>query len=183
MHEKGIVHRDLKGIVLLSINVILNHTDSIYYTADNILLNDDMTILKIADLGHSKIVVKEYNKDYNIYSAGAIIIKSPEQREGRANGKKNDIWLFGLVMIHMFHGKEFLWRFMRKCQSTKFPVVSSSQSPNLNDFLSKIFAPESRRDDARNLLYKLEGSYVPSILCDIFPFPIIKILDEVRQQK
>ena len=29
MHEKGIVHRDLKGIVLLLKNFSLNHTDSI----------------------------------------------------------------------------------------------------------------------------------------------------------
>ena len=111
-------------------------------------------------MGHSKIVRKEYQlKSQNIYSAGAIIIQSPEQREGRANGKKNDIWLFGLLMIHMFYGKEVFWNFMRRCESEKFPVASSSQSPNLNDFLSTIFVPESRRDDAGGLLYKLEGSY------------------------
>ena len=145
-------------------------------------MNKDRSIIKIADLGHSKIVVREYNKDYNIYSAGAIIIQSPEQREGRANGKKNDIWLFGLVMIHMFYGKEFLWKFMLRCQSTKFPGASSSQSPNLNDLLSAIFVPESRRYDAGNLLYKLEGSYVSSILCVISHlsmtviFPILWVL-------
>ena len=106
---------------------------------------------KIADFGLSKIVVNKYNKDYNIYSAGCPIIQSPEQREGRANGKKNDIWLFGLLMIHMLYGKEFLWKFMLRCQSTKFPAVSCSQKPNLNTLLSTIFVPESRRDDARNL--------------------------------
>ena len=122
-------------------------------------MNKNRSIIKIADLGHSKIVVKDFNKDYNIYSAGAIIIQSPEQRKGRANGKKNDIWLFGLVMIHMFYGTNFLWDFMDRCKRTNYPDPTSSQSQNLNDFLSTIFVPESRRDDAGGLLYKLEGSY------------------------
>ena len=154
MHHKGIAHRDLKGIVLLLINVILIHTDSIQYTADNVLLDLPRLNCKIADFGLSKIVVNKYNKDYNIYSAGCPIIQSPEQREGRADGKKNDIWLFGLLMIQMSYGNEFEWEFMRTCQRTKFPVASSSQSPYLNDLISTIFVPESRRYSAGNLLYK-----------------------------
>ena len=156
MHNEGFVHRDLKGIVLLLINVILIHTDSIQYTADNVLLNKDRSIIKIADFGLAKIVknFNEDDKDYNIYSAGCPIIQSPEQREGRADGKKNDIWLFGLLMIQMSYGNEFEWEFMRTCQRTKFPVASSSQSPYLNDLISTIFVPESRRYSAGNLLYK-----------------------------
>ena len=110
-------------------------------------------------MGHSKIVVRDFNKDYNIYSAGAIIIQSPEQRKGSANGKKNDIWLFGLVLIHMFYGTNFHSDFMDRCLRTNYPDPSSSQSQNLNDFLSAIFVPESRRDDAGSLLNKLERSY------------------------
>ena len=124
------------------------------------LLNRNRSIVKIADLGHSKIVKKEYelnSNTYKIYSAGAILIQSPEQRAGRANGKKNDIWLFGLLMVYMFHGYEVFGNFMNRCQRENFPKLSSYEQPNLNEFLSTIFVPENQRDNADTLLYKLEG--------------------------
>ena len=128
--------------------------------ADNVLLNRERNIAKIADMGLAKIVRTDRQlTSIPIYSAGAPIIQSPEQKAGRANGKKNDMWLFGLLIIWMFQGKRTLVRFMNKCKNTNYPDPSTQESPNFNDLLSVIFVPENQRYDAANLLHKLEGGW------------------------
>ena len=145
-------------VLLSSSYIFFLQNISILLIADNVLLNRERNIAKIADMGLAKIVRTDRQlTSIPIYSAGAPIIQSPEQKAGRANGKKNDMWLFGLLIIWMFQGKRSL--FMDKCGNTNYPDPSTQEFPNFNDLLSAIFVPENQRYDATNLLYKLEGGW------------------------
>ena len=130
---------------------------SLIIKADNVLLNRERNIAKIADFGLAKVVRSDAdNISAPIKSAGAPIIQSPEKKAGRANGKKNDMWLFGLLIIWMFQGKRTLFRFMDQCEIKNYPDPSIQETPNFNDLLSAVFVPENQRDGATYLLYKLE---------------------------
>lgn len=73
MHEKNIIHRDLK--------------------ADNIMSHNG--IYKIVDLGFAKLVPKD-SETYNT-TLGTIITMAPEVMRKQKYGLKADIWSIGII--------------------------------------------------------------------------------------
>ena len=78
MHEKGIIHRDLK--------------------LDNILVKKNL--FKIADFGFS--IISEYETEY----AGTPLYMSPEIIKKLPYDYKTDIWSLGVILFLMLY-REF----------------------------------------------------------------------------
>lgn len=86
LHDKGILHRDLK--------------------ADNILLDLDGTC-KISDFGISKKTDDIYGNDSTNSMQGSVFWMAPEviQSKGQGYSAKVDIWSLGCVVLEMFAGR------------------------------------------------------------------------------
>ncbi|KAK2738944.1 hypothetical protein FQN57_006738 [Myotisia sp. PD_48] len=86
LHDKGILHRDLK--------------------ADNILLDLDGTC-KISDFGISKKTDNIYGNDVTNSMQGSVFWMAPEvvQSQGQGYSAKVDIWSLGCVVLEMFAGR------------------------------------------------------------------------------
>ncbi|CAO3648522.1 unnamed protein product [Cunninghamella echinulata] len=86
LHEKHILHRDIKG--------------------GNILVDED-GCCKITDFGLSKISNQEeaYKSNSNNSMRGSIYWMAPEVVIGKPYGAKVDIWSLGCTVIEMFTGK------------------------------------------------------------------------------
>ena len=112
---------------------------------------------------------KDLKRDpsYPIYSAGMINMQSPEQRNSRVcDGKKNDMWLVGLLVMQMFHGNKAREDFLGKCRRVLFPdpklTPKCTCSPNctkncirafnIDQVLLLLLVPEDRRKTAAGLV-------------------------------
>ena len=125
---------------------------------------------KLGDFGHVKLVEKDLKQDpsYPIYSAGMINMQSPEQQRGVCDGKKNDMWLLGLLVMQMFHGNKARKDFLVRCGRIQFPdpKLTPNCSPNSNENCQRAFCidkvmlktlvPEDRRCSAAWLLENLD---------------------------
>jgi serine/threonine protein kinase len=147
LHEKGMVHCDLKPS-----NILVFPGEG--------GVNDDR--LKIADFG----LVKE-GRDYNeemgflrFNFRGTPFYMSPESVAHGEIGAPLDIWLLGCILVEMVNGKPALWKY-RNLTALKLRLAVDQQSPGIpeglsedgKDFLRKCFAIDpSERWTAEMLL-------------------------------
>jgi len=81
LHSKGIIHRDIKP--------------------ENILVSKDLSTVKIADLGISKVVYwKPITQEGQILGTPAYM--APELFEGKSDDPRIDIYAFGITMYEVF---------------------------------------------------------------------------------
>ena len=143
LHDKGVLHRDLK--------------------ADNILLDVDGTC-KISDFGISKKTDNIYGNDITNSMQGSVFWMAPEvvRSEGQGYSAKVDIWSLGCVVLEMFAGrrpwsKEETIGAIYKLGSNQAPPipddVSGSVSPEAVAFMSECFEIDpGERPTAQTLL-------------------------------
>ena len=84
IHEKGIVHADLKPC-----NFLLSGTDM---------------VIKLTDFGISQIMSSGYNFLYE--HACTLPYASPEVLQGQRYNSKTDIWGLGCIIYEMIAGKQ-----------------------------------------------------------------------------
>ncbi|KXG48856.1 uncharacterized protein PGRI_027260 [Penicillium griseofulvum] len=120
LHDKGILHRDLK--------------------ADNILLDLDGTC-KISDFGISKKTDDIYGNDSSNSMQGSVFWMAPEviQSQGQGYSAKVDIWSLGCVVLEMFAGRR-PWS-KEEAIGAIFKLGSLSQAPPIPDDVSMNISP------------------------------------------
>ncbi|KAJ5683750.1 uncharacterized protein N7477_000095 [Penicillium maclennaniae] len=120
LHDKGILHRDLK--------------------ADNILLDLDGTC-KISDFGISKKTDDIYGNDSSNSMQGSVFWMAPEviQSQGQGYSAKVDIWSLGCVVLEMFAGRRPWSR--EEAIGAIFKLGSLSQAPPIPDDVSMNISP------------------------------------------
>lgn len=120
LHDKGILHRDLK--------------------ADNILLDLDGTC-KISDFGISKKTDDIYGNDSTNSMQGSVFWMAPEviQSKGQGYSAKVDIWSLGCVVLEMFAGRR-PWS-KEEAIGAIFKLGSLSQAPPIPDDVSMNISP------------------------------------------
>lgn len=82
MHDLGIVHRDIKP--------------------ENILCGENLSDLKIADFGLSKLILP---KEKMIQPCGTLSYVAPEVLTNQGYGKEADLWSIGVIMFLLICGK------------------------------------------------------------------------------
>ncbi|KAJ5601650.1 hypothetical protein N7510_011184 [Penicillium lagena] len=120
LHDKGILHRDLK--------------------ADNILLDLDGTC-KISDFGISKKTDNIYGNDSTNSMQGSVFWMAPEviQSQGRGYSAKVDIWSLGCVVLEMFAGRR-PWS-KEEAIGAIFKLGSLSEAPPIPEDVSLNISP------------------------------------------
>lgn len=120
LHDKGILHRDLK--------------------ADNILLDLDGTC-KISDFGISKKTDDIYGNDSTNSMQGSVFWMAPEviQSKGQGYSAKVDIWSLGCVVLEMFAGRR-PWS-KEEAIGAIFKLGSLSQAPPIPEDVSVNISP------------------------------------------
>lgn len=120
LHDKGILHRDLK--------------------ADNILLDLDGTC-KISDFGISKKTDDIYGNDSSNSMQGSVFWMAPEviQSQGQGYSAKVDIWSLGCVVLEMFAGRR-PWS-KEEAIGAIFKLGSLSQAPPIPEDVSMNISP------------------------------------------
>lgn len=120
LHDKGILHRDLK--------------------ADNILLDLDGTC-KISDFGISKKTDDIYGNDSSNSMQGSVFWMAPEviQSQGQGYSAKVDIWSLGCVVLEMFAGRR-PWS-KEEAIGAIFKLGSLSQAPPIPEDVSMNITP------------------------------------------
>lgn len=116
LHNKGILHRDLK--------------------ADNLLLDLDGTC-KISDFGISKRSNNIYGNDASNSMQGSVFWMAPEvvRTDGQGYSAKVDIWSLGCVVLEMFAGKRPWSR--EEAVGAIFKLGSLQQRPPIPDEVSQ----------------------------------------------
>ncbi|EER26354.1 Protein kinase domain containing protein [Coccidioides posadasii C735 delta SOWgp] len=120
LHDKGILHRDLK--------------------ADNILLDLDGTC-KISDFGISKKSDNIYGNDVTNSMQGSVFWMAPEvvQSQGQGYSAKVDIWSLGCVVLEMFAGRR-PWS-KEEAIGAIFKLGSLNQAPPIPEDVSMNICP------------------------------------------
>ncbi|KAL5334023.1 hypothetical protein BJX70DRAFT_34905 [Aspergillus crustosus] len=120
LHDKGILHRDLK--------------------ADNILLDLDGTC-KISDFGISKKSDNIYGNDSSNSMQGSVFWMAPEviQSQGQGYSAKVDIWSLGCVVLEMFAGRR-PWS-KEEAIGAIYKLGSLSQAPPIPEDVSMNVTP------------------------------------------
>ncbi|KAG2412232.1 hypothetical protein HFD88_009789 [Aspergillus terreus] len=120
LHDRGILHRDLK--------------------ADNILLDLDGTC-KISDFGISKKTDNIYGNDSTNSMQGSVFWMAPEviHSQGQGYSAKVDIWSLGCVVLEMFAGRR-PWS-KEEAIGAIFKLGSLSQAPPIPDDVSLNISP------------------------------------------
>ncbi|KAJ5648467.1 hypothetical protein N7490_004839 [Penicillium lividum] len=115
LHDKGILHRDMKS--------------------DNILLDLDGTC-KISDFGISKKTDDIYGNDSSNSMQGSVFWMAPEviQSKGQGYSAKVDIWSLGCVVLEMFAGRR-PWS-KEEAIGAIFKLGSLGQAPPIPDDVS-----------------------------------------------
>ncbi|KPA83423.1 protein kinase-like protein [Leptomonas pyrrhocoris] len=127
LHEKGVVHRDIKG--------------------ENILI-DGYGVAKLADFGCSKALANIANATQ--VGCGTLVGSpfwmAPEVIRSEAYGTKADIWSVGCTVVEMLNGGEPPWREeFDNVYSAMFYVGSTNDIPQI---------PEETSELCRNFLFR-----------------------------
>ncbi len=118
LHSKGIIHRDIKP--------------------ENILVSKDLSTVKIADLGISKVVYwKPITQEGQILGTPAYM--APELLEGKSDDPRIDIYAFGITMYEVlthnvpFDGKpsEIILKHIK--EEPKLPSLLNPEIPQALD--------------------------------------------------
>ncbi|KAF8625807.1 hypothetical protein AX15_005194 [Amanita polypyramis BW_CC] len=125
LHERDIMHRDIKG--------------------GNILV-DNKGGIKISDFGISKKVDTNLlgNRMHRPSLQGSVFWMAPEVVKQRGHTKKADIWSVGCLVVEMLTG-EHPWAQLTQMQaifkigSSERPAIPSDISPEAQDFLQHTF--------------------------------------------
>ncbi|KAJ3246642.1 hypothetical protein HK104_007860, partial [Borealophlyctis nickersoniae] len=131
LHEKGIIHRDIKGA--------------------NILVDSD-GVVKISDFGISK--KNEYQRAYQrvtrMSMQGSIPWMAPEVARGKGYSAKVDVWSLGCLVLEMLTGLH-PWHKVRGnviylLGTGNAPPVPPTLSPTAREFIALCFTidPEKR---------------------------------------
>lgn len=120
LHDRGILHRDLK--------------------ADNILLDLDGTC-KISDFGISKKTDNIYGNDVTNSMQGSVFWMAPEvvKSQGQGYSAKVDIWSLGCVVLEMFAGRR-PWS-TEEAIGAIYKLGSLSQAPPIPEDVSVNISP------------------------------------------
>ena len=120
LHDRGILHRDLK--------------------ADNILLDLDGSC-KISDFGISKKTDNIYGNDSTNSMQGSVFWMAPEviHSQGQGYSAKVDIWSLGCVVLEMFAGRRPWSR--EEAIGAIFKLGSLSQAPPIPEDVSINISP------------------------------------------
>ena len=120
LHDKGILHRDLK--------------------ADNILLDLDGTC-KISDFGISKKSDDIYGNDITNSMQGSVFWMAPEviRSQGKGYSAKVDVWSLGCVVLEMFAGRR-PWS-KEEAVGAIYKLGSLNQAPPIPDDVSSTISP------------------------------------------
>lgn len=127
LHEKGVVHRDIKG--------------------ENILI-DGYGVAKLADFGCSKSLANIANASQGGCGTlvGSPFWMAPEVIRSEAYGTKADIWSVGCTVVEMLNGGEPPWREeFDNVYSAMFYVGSTNDIPQI---------PEETSDQCRDFLFR-----------------------------
>jgi len=142
LHDKGIVHRDIKGA-----NVLVSSSG----------------VAKLADFGCSKKLSGMFTaslEDSMRAIRGSVQWMAPEVIKQTGSGRLSDIWSLGATVIEMSSGSP-PWSEFSNNLATLFHVATSSKPPELPDFLSQaakeflahcLVIDPSKRSNARELL-------------------------------
>jgi eukaryotic-like serine/threonine-protein kinase len=118
LHSKGIIHRDIKP--------------------ENILVSKDLSTVKIADLGISKVVYwKPITQEGQILGTPAYM--APELLEGKSDDPRIDIYAFGITIYEVlthnvpFDGKpsEIILKHIK--EEPKLPSLLNPEIPQALD--------------------------------------------------
>ncbi|CAJ1032121.1 putative Protein tyrosine kinase/Protein kinase domain containing protein [Leishmania shawi] len=126
LHDKGVVHRDIKG--------------------ENILI-DGYGVAKLADFGCSKSLANIANASQEGCGTlvGSPFWMAPEVIRSEAYGTKADIWSVGCTVVEMLNGGEPPWREeFDNVYSAMFYVGSTNEIPQI---------PEETSDPCRDFLF------------------------------
>jgi len=126
LHDRGIIHRDIKGA--------------------NILV-DNKGGVKISDFGISKKVDVQALTGARLHRPslqGTVFWMAPEVVKQSAHTQKADIWSVGCLVVEMLTG-EHPWASLTQMQaifkigSSAKPTIPSDISPEAHDFLTRTF--------------------------------------------
>eukprot|EP00271_Cylindrocystis_brebissonii_P003197 TRINITY_DN13955_c0_g1_i1.p1 TRINITY_DN13955_c0_g1~~TRINITY_DN13955_c0_g1_i1.p1 ORF type:complete len:1657 (-),score=354.72 TRINITY_DN13955_c0_g1_i1:709-5679(-) len=139
LHEKHIVHRDIKG--------------------GNVLVDGD-GVIKLADFGASKAFHDTTGTDACKSIRGSVFWMAPEVIQGDGYGRRADVWSVGCTVIEMLTGSH-PWPGMDNTWSAIFHIAKTTTGPPLpedcspegKDFLLQCFQlPAKNRPSAQELL-------------------------------
>ena len=138
LHERGLVHRDIKS--------------------NNILLGSDPSCLKVSDFGLT-IKADEANDPTKSTVVGTPLWMAPEIFLTRTYSPAVDVWALGVVLIEMCEGRPPYHKLDRKaalkeiCSKGCFLQQPESYSKALQDFASSCLDKQvARRSSSEELL-------------------------------
>ena len=130
LHEKNILHRDLK--------------------ADNIFLSNDASpVVKLGDLGMSRVLENPtgmYCQSKGVYGVGHRFYRSPESLLGKKYGTPDDIWALGIIILELMSGS-ILHKTITDADNFAFV--------NVNEYVEQITTDYNKYSELSHLVKKM----------------------------
>jgi serine/threonine protein kinase len=129
IHKVNIMHRDLHS--------------------GNILLDTDLRIAKLSDLGLSKSATEITDNDEEIY--GIIPYIAPEVLQGKKYTKASDIYSFGMIMWELMVGRRPFWDrnhnidlIIEICDGSRPPIITNAPKGYI-DLMKRCWHPDPEK--------------------------------------